>query len=232
MTGEAVFHRRLSGSSASSVPDDSPIARLAQGAIELGESLSPSKITQFSSYLTELQKWNRRMNLSGSKDHSEIVTRHFLDSLAGLSVLRDITDEEEVADLGAGAGFPGVPIKIARPSLRLTLVEPRQKRAAFLLHLCGTLGLTDIQVVEEAITANHCPPRYRQRFSRVLMRAVAEPSQSAEMARPLLCPSGKVIIWSSDRQAARFQGSVERIHYAIPGTQLTSSLLVFSAQAR
>ncbi|MBI3607656.1 MAG: 16S rRNA (guanine(527)-N(7))-methyltransferase RsmG [Nitrospirae bacterium] len=208
------------------MPTDPPLVILARGTATLGIPLSPAQLDQFSRYLTELDKWNRRINLTGTRDPHEMVVRHFLDSLAGERVLRDLGGEAEIADLGSGAGFPGLPLKIARPSLRPTLIEPRQKRAAFLLHVCGVLGLSGVQVVEETIAADCPSPEYAGRFDRVLMRAVADPIEAVRLARPLLRSGGKVIVWISEWQAAQLSGQYEIISYRIPESTMMSALLV------
>ncbi|MEO5658157.1 MAG: 16S rRNA (guanine(527)-N(7))-methyltransferase RsmG, partial [Nitrospiria bacterium] len=129
---------------------DPSLALLARGAADFGLALNSAQLDHFDRYLTEMEKWNRRMNLTGAHSRHEIVARHLLDSLAGALVLREI-GTATVADLGSGAGFPGLPLKIAFPSWDMTLIEPRQKRAAFLLHMCGTLGLSNLQVLEHTV---------------------------------------------------------------------------------
>jgi 16S rRNA (guanine527-N7)-methyltransferase len=208
------------------VPTDSPIAVLTRGAAALGVPLSPLQFDQFARYLTELDKWNRRINLTGTRDPHEVVVRHLLDSLAGERVLRDLVGDAEVADLGSGAGFPGLPLKIARPAVRLTLIEPRQKRAAFLLHICGVLGLPNIQVVEATIMADRPPPEYTGRFDRIMMRAVADPIEAVRLASPLLRKGGKVIVWISEWQAAQLSGQYEIVSYRLPESTITNALLI------
>ena len=203
-----------------------PITVLARGAAALGVPLSPLQLDQFARYLTELEKWNRRINLTGTRDPLEIVIRHLLDSLAGERVLRDLVGEAEIADLGSGAGFPGLPLKIARPPRRLTLIEPRQKRAAFLLHVCGVLGLPGVQVVEATIMAANPPPEYAGRFDCVVVRAVADPVEAIRLARPLLRQGGKVVIWISEWQAAQIAGQYEIVSYRLPESTMTNALLI------
>ncbi len=210
-------------------PTESPIALLARGAAELGVSLAPAQLEQFSRYLAELDTWNRRMNLTGTRDPSEIVTHHVLDSLAGDVVLRDLPDAAEVADLGSGAGFPGVPLAIARPGLRFTFIEPRQKRAAFLLHVCGVLGLSRVTVVDRTIDPRG-PDMYTGRFARVLARAVADPMEAIRTARPLLQADGQVVVWVSDKQAAEAPAEYQRVPYRLPGTTIARVLLVASSR--
>src|SRR4029450_2913335 len=110
-----------------------------------GYSLSPTQLAQFETYAAELRHWNERVNLTAVVDESGIVTRHFLDSLRcarswGMA-------PQSLVDIGAGAGFPGLPLKILRPELQLTLVESIAKKAAFLPYMVDTLGLTNVDIV-------------------------------------------------------------------------------------
>jgi 16S rRNA (guanine527-N7)-methyltransferase len=122
---------------------------LRKGLSELKISCSDEQIKSFLIYLAELQKWNRSHNLTGLKSEREIVIKHFLDSLLFLKVFPP--DVNSIADIGSGAGFPGVPIKIVRPDLNLTLVEPAFKKAEFLRHICRRLGLRGIEVLARKI---------------------------------------------------------------------------------
>lgn len=94
-------------------------------------------------------KWNRAHNLTGLKEAGDIVVKNFLDSLLFSKVLP--AGVCTVADIGSGAGFPGIPLKIAEPALTLHLIEPTQKKAVFLKHICSRLGLKDIEVINERI---------------------------------------------------------------------------------
>jgi 16S rRNA (guanine527-N7)-methyltransferase len=212
------------------VSQQDALALLAEGALVLGVTLDPSQLDQFARYLAELRKWNRKMNLTGAHDEREIVTQHFLDSLAGSHVLRDLPAVAEVADLGSGAGFPGLPLKIAYPGLRLTLIEPRQKRAAFLLTLCGVLGISGVQVVSETVSPERpAPADLAGRYLRVLARAVADPIEVLRLARPLLCRGGQAAVWVSTWQADQFGEEYERVVYTIPGTTIFRTLLIVPA---
>lgn len=122
---------------------------LIQGIEEIGLPHADSQISAFVTYLTELKKWNRAYNLTGLKTDREIVIKNFLDSLLFCGVIPD--DVRSVADIGSGAGFPGVPIKIMRPDLQVILVEPTQKKVLFLRHLCHRLGLQGIEVMDKRV---------------------------------------------------------------------------------
>lgn len=203
-----------------------PLQILERGAAELGVILSSAQLEQFDRYLAELHKWNRKMNLTGTEEPREVVTRHVLDSLAGFHVLSSLPPDVHIADLGSGAGFPGLPIKIARPDVHMTLIEPRQKRAAFLTTVCALLKIPNTEIVESTVDPKHPPVDLANRFDRVLMRAVAEPQKARSMALPLCNPGGWVVIWASTAQAVN-AGSEFAVHtYRIPHTNLTHVLLI------
>jgi 16S rRNA (guanine527-N7)-methyltransferase len=142
-------------------------------------------------YLEELTRWGTRTNLVGSLERRALEV-HVRDSLAAVPLLgRDAT----VVDLGSGAGFPGVPIAIARPDLRVTLLEIREKRVHFLRHVVRVLEL-DCAVVRGSIEAPPATP-----FDYALARAVAEPAELFPRARPWVSAAGEVWIWGRARAA-------------------------------
>jgi 16S rRNA (guanine527-N7)-methyltransferase len=163
-------------------------------------------------YRTELVRWGERMNLVGSLEPAAL-DRHFEDSLHAASAL---PHGARVADLGSGAGFPGLPIAIARPDLRVTLIEIREKRVAFLRHVVRTIGLA----VEVAQTTLDAPPP--EPFDVVLLRAVAPPEESARIGLRWVGPGGEVWIWAGARAALAGAdpiplpsgGSILRVHAA------------------
>jgi 16S rRNA (guanine527-N7)-methyltransferase len=122
---------------------------IRDGVRALGLQLTEKQINAFFTYLEELKKWNKAYNLTGLKTDRDIIIKHFLDSLLFAKVITD--DAEKVADVGSGAGFPGIPIKIIKPELELFLIEPRQKKTVFLRHLSGRLGLKSINVIDRRI---------------------------------------------------------------------------------
>jgi 16S rRNA (guanine527-N7)-methyltransferase len=107
------------------------------------------QINAFLVYLAELKKWNRAYNLTGLKTEEDIVIKHFLDSLLFLKVLP--ADAQSIADVGSGAGFPGIPIKIMRQDLSMVLIEPSQKKARFLEHVQRTLGIAGLDIMNKRI---------------------------------------------------------------------------------
>lgn len=122
---------------------------LKNGLNESGLSCSAEQAAAFMSYLSELRKWNRAYNLTSLKTDRDIIIKHFIDSLLYLKALPEST--LKIADIGAGAGFPGIPIKIIRPETDIALVEPSRKKAAFLRHIIRLLNLSGISVIEERL---------------------------------------------------------------------------------
>jgi 16S rRNA (guanine527-N7)-methyltransferase len=166
-----------------------PLILLQEGAAILGISLSPQVLTQLRVYLQELQTWNARVNLTGLKSARDMVVKHFLDSLA---VLPFLDETSSLADLGSGAGFPGLVLKLVRPDLKLTLVESRGKKAAFLEYLVALWQLSGVEVIQAHLTpklAQECGPR----FAMVTSRATFPLDRFLELAAPLLLPGGRAL---------------------------------------
>ncbi len=122
---------------------------LRRGLAEIGVPCGEEQTRAFLSYLSELKKWNRTYNLTGLKSDRDIVIKHFLDSLLFVKVFPE--GVRTLADIGSGAGFPGVPIKIVIPDLKVVLLEPGRKKAAFLRHLRQMLSLGDLEIMESRI---------------------------------------------------------------------------------
>jgi 16S rRNA (guanine527-N7)-methyltransferase len=205
---------------------ETPLKTLERGAAELGVALTAPQLGQFEQYLAELQKWNRKINLTGATTIHDLITRHVLDSLAGLKVLEDLPAGALVADLGAGAGFPGLPIKLARPDLRVTLIEPREKRAAFLTTISALLKLQNLTVVEATLSRTPPGRDLAGRFGCVVMRAISEPREARLLAFPLLATGGRIVIWVSEQQAEHLGREFTIHRYRLPGTTVSRALAI------
>jgi 16S rRNA (guanine527-N7)-methyltransferase len=114
---------------------------LKASATSIGLALTPSHVDQFMTYLQELIRWNKKINLTGVEQPKDIIVKHFVDSLAALNAW-DFPLNGVAVDIGSGAGFPGIPLKIVREDLRLILVEPVHKKSSFLKSLIGLLKLS------------------------------------------------------------------------------------------
>lgn len=152
--------------------------------------LSDRQLSQFDSYYRELVDWNERMNLTGITDREPVYLKHFYDSLT-LSFYVDMKQVDRFADIGAGAGFPSVPLKIVFPHLRLTIVDSLNKRIVFLNHLKETLGLTDMDCVHGRAEEIARKFEHRDRYDLVTARAVARMSVLSEFCLPFAKPGGR-----------------------------------------
>ncbi len=170
---------------------------LSLGAAELGIQLSSSQCSQFASFARELVEWNQRMNLTSITETREIEIRHFLDSLTVLAALAPTVRSGEqpvkILDVGAGAGFPGVPLAIVLPNASVALLEATQKKCRFLEHLTSTLGLSNAEVdCGRAEDLAHRPD-LRERFDVVVARAVAPLATLVELCLPFARVGGRFI---------------------------------------
>jgi 16S rRNA (guanine527-N7)-methyltransferase len=166
---------------------------LAAGAVQLDVSLADEAVSQLLVYASELQAWNRKVNLTGVTEAEEILVKHFLDSLIYSKYLRDHRDQS-LLDVGTGAGFPGLPLKIACPSVTVTLLEPSEKKTAFLHHVIGTLKLEEIVVVSRRVQEFVRDCGNWARFQHIVTRAVNVAELLPHLAR-LLAPGGRVVLW-------------------------------------
>ncbi len=154
------------------------------------------QVKQFELYYQELIEWNRKINLTAITDYSSVQVKHFLDSL---TITLALTGEEaekpdfNIVDIGTGAGFPGLPLKILFPQPRLVLIEPTTKKTAFLHHIIHKLELENVEVLNSrAEEAAHLPP-YREQFSLVLSRAVALLPALVELTLPFCQIGGRFV---------------------------------------
>lgn len=174
---------------------------LRSGAAELGLPLQDPAIESFLKYLIEIKKWNRKVNLTALRTDEEVVIKHFLDSLVCCKALK-VPGQARLLDIGAGAGFPGLPIKIVLTSIRLTLLERSQKKTAFLRHIVGMLGLQGVTVVPARLEGAAGVPQVEPPFSHAVSRAV----NLRELARfigPLLGEQGVLVLWQGPRKRTR-----------------------------
>lgn len=159
---------------------------------QLGVRLTAAQLDLLARYEQELIEWNARFNLTAIRSLQEIRTKHFLDSLTCLLVLRE-TPPERLVDIGTGAGFPGIPLKVIYPKLQLTLVESVGKKAEFCRHVVRTLGLSGVEVVQERAEVLGQSPAHREKYDWAVARAVAILPVLAEFLMPLVRVGGGML---------------------------------------
>ena len=208
---------------------DSISTIIAQGAKELNIELPPEAEAAFRAYYDFLEKRGQNVNLTAITGAEEVARLHFLDSLALLNAA--IFKNAKVIDIGSGAGFPGVPLKIAEPSINLTLLDSTGKRVKFLSDLCSELGLEAACIHARAEEAAHLP-EMRQQYDIVVSRAVARLNVLSELCIPFLRVDGMFIAMKgvdSEEEVAEAQSAVkalgsemqEHFDYTIPGTDIS-----------
>lgn len=167
--------------------------KLKSGVRELMLYLSMRQLEQFELYYRELINWNRKINLTAITGYEDVQVRHFLDSLTVVLATGQLSDGLRVMDIGTGAGLPGIPVKIAFPGIRLTLLEATGKKAGFLKHLKSTLSMEDMEIVTGRAEELGHDPDYRDKFDIVLCRAVAALPALVELGLPFCTSSGRMV---------------------------------------
>lgn len=176
------------------------ISVLSSGAAELGIDLPNSLRSAFQIYLRELQAWNQKTNLTAITGEEEIVIKHFLDSLA-LTLALEPPVTGRLLDVGSGAGFPGLPLKLLHPQLDVTLLEPSQKKTAFLRHLIGKLNLEGVTVLARRVEDVKKGSAPSQAFRWIVTRAV-KAGDLLPAFRTLLEEGGRIILCRTERMRA------------------------------
>lgn len=190
---------------------------LAEGARKLRIALSQRQLDLFDRYYHELIEWNARFNLTAVTDERQVQLRHFLDSLTCIPALAAcppaLASESRLRliDIGSGAGFPGVPLKIVRPDWQVTLLEATGKKVGFLEHLVATLGLQGVSCVQGRAEALAREAAHREQYDVAVGRGIALMPALAELTLPF-CRRGGVVI---AHKGAAPEAEVASAEYAI-----------------
>ena len=220
--------------SSPAIPDPAtPAAALMEGGLRLGVPLSPHTVARMVLYLQELMRWNTRVNLTGLTTERDIISKHFLDSLAAFKLIKpDPTlirpsTGLRVLDVGTGAGFPGLVLKLQDPELAVTLLEPSQKKAAFLHHMIGLLGLSGAAVLIARI--EDLKPGQAGPFDLVTTRAVRPELVLAEASR-LLVSGGQVLLFRTSPMDAAPNGFriIREESFTLPFTDAPRTLTLLA----
>lgn len=205
-----------------------PPPRFLDDAAALGIAFDDGDLERLGRHLALVLEVNKHTNLTAVKDADEAWTRHVLDSLTLLQVLVELPDGARIVDVGTGAGFPGIPLAIARPDLHVTLLDATAKKAEFLRLCAQRLGLANVDVDNQrAEAAGRYPDgRLRDRFDAVTCRAVGRLAVAAELCVPLARVGGVLILTKgakADEELTEAKPALHVLHVRHAGTIQTST---------
>jgi 16S rRNA (guanine527-N7)-methyltransferase len=222
------------------LPPDLETLRI--GAQRIGLSLAPAQLQQFACYRELLLDWNQRVNLTAITDPQDVLTKHFLDSLACLFPVPQPAREKPLMllDIGSGAGFPGLPLQIVFPNWQVTLLEATGKKVHFLEAIIASLGLSQARAIQGRAEELAHNPQHRARYDLVTARGLAALPTLLEYCLPFCCPGGLVIgpkkgniseeVEQGKRAATTLGGSFVEIRpFSLPGLEDQRVLVVFRA---
>lgn len=208
---------------------------LKKNADSLGIELNDHQISQFMRYYEILVEWNSFMNLTGITEYEEVVQKHFTDSLALCKAI-NLKKVNNLIDIGTGAGFPGIPLKIVYPDLRITLLDSLQKRIKFLNEVIEQLGLTNIEAIHGRAEDFAKPSMKREKYDLCVSRAVANLSSLSEYCIPYVKIGGYFIPYKSgktEEEIAEAKKAIfvlggkieEEVKFVLPDSDISRSLL-------
>ncbi len=211
-----------------------------KGLSELEITLSEKQMNQFIKYYEMLVEKNKVMNLTGITEWEEVVQKHFLDSLS-LVYAVDIEDGMKVLDLGTGAGFPGIPLKIAFPEMNIVLLDSLNKRIKFLQEVIDTLALKGIKAIHGRAEELAQKKEYRESFEVVVSRAVANLSTLSEYCIPFVEVGGSFVAYKSgeigeelnaaDPAILMLGGTLASVEeFLLPDSDVSRSLIVIDKE--
>jgi 16S rRNA (guanine527-N7)-methyltransferase len=223
-------------------PEAEVFSCFAREAARWGLALDDRQLDGFREYLSRLCAWNRRFNLTRITAPAEVVGKHFLDSLSCVRVV-DLRHAASLIDVGSGAGFPGMPLKIAFPHLRVVLLDATQKRLNFCASLAAALQLDGVETVHARAEEAARDPRFRERFDTVVSRAVARLALLAEWMLPFARPGGSCVALKGPEPGAelaealpvieRFGGGTPSVHeFQLPICPVHRSLIALPKVGR
>jgi 16S rRNA (guanine527-N7)-methyltransferase len=203
---------------------------LIEGAKTFGINLTEGRVEAFDHYLRELLKWNQKINLTAIRSEKEIVLKHFLDSL---SVVPHLSEISSLLDIGSGAGFPGIPLKMVCPSLEVTLIDSVQKKVDFETHIIRTLGLKGIKAIHGRIQDKGILKELGGQFDGVIARAFSNLENLLKLGHPFL-KKGGILLAMKGREIENFYQTgrslyrmKKKIQYSLPFSSFIRSLLLF-----
>jgi len=210
---------------------------LTEGAEAFGVHLDEETLESFDLFLKEIAKWNQKINLTAIRTEKEIVIKHFLDSL---SVHPYLPKSSSLLDVGSGAGFPGIPLKLADPTLEITLIDSVRKKVDFQRHIIRKLGLKGIEAVHGRIQEKEILREMEGRFDRVISRAFADLHVFLQVSNPFLKKRGAALAMKGDLKEEEIQSLTEEeetgyrlqktVTFDLSFTSLKRTVLLFEKQ--
>ncbi len=210
---------------------------LLRGAEAFGIDLAEGTTQAFDIYLRELFKWNQKINLTAIRTEKGVVMKHFLDSL---SVCPYIPGHTSLIDVGSGAGFPGIPLKIIQSSLQVTLIDSVRKKVDFQKHMIRLLGLRGIEAVHGRVQEEEVVKLMVERFDMTISRAFSDTATFLHMSHPLLKRGGMAIAmrgktteediqWLSKEEGRRYRLQ-RHVSFVLPFSNFERTILLFEKQ--
>lgn len=192
--------------------NDRNVEKLIKGLESFHLVADDEKINRFLLYYNVLIEWNSFMNLTTITDFEEVVLKHFIDSISLIKAIPDLSEKNyKLIDIGTGAGFPGIPLKIVFPNLEVTLLDSLIKRINFLNEVINRLELKNIEAVHGRAEDYAKPDKLREKYDICVSRAVANMAVLSEYCIPFVKQGGYFAAYKSDKAADEFEGAVNAI---------------------
>lgn len=211
---------------------------LKNDALVFGIHLDEIQLQQFYDYYNLLIEWNNKMNLTSITEFNDVMKKHFLDSISIAKYIK-LNSDMNVLDIGTGAGFPGLPIKILYPDIKITLLDSLNKRVNFLNEIISSLNLKNVETIHGRAEDYARDPLYREKFDLVVSRAVANLSSLSELCLPFVKVGSKFVSYKSEKADDEIENSKHALdllsarfyscyNFVLPGTDYERNLVVIN----